>query len=669
MSKIASHLPRWQIASRFASMWRASGHADLDDQELKSRAAHLAARLPMLYLIFALTALLVVYAFYGSASMIQTVVAPSIYISICLMRARYWSNSAVLARDEAVLRKDISRLQYVGPGVIVFAITWIVSLYPGASVFQQGVVHYVVGVMITSGMLTLIDTPRTALLGGLAAATPFCAVLLIFGDLDHAMIALCQVAVTALLSFIAVRYYEDLGQMLKSSRKLRERQIRIEENAADLKVLSTTDPLTGILNRRAILALAEENIADQANAEPWLALLDLDGFKQINDTYGHPVGDEVLQLVANRIRTAQGIDHCGRIGGDEFAFLISGEKTQAQTVAIAERLADSIAAPVEINGICITPRASIGLRKTERMSLGECLERADFALFKAKVSDVAVALFDKAQEQELLFKTRVASDFKDADLEEELDIEFQPIIDFDTRQILSLEALARWKRKDSSVVMPGIFIDLAETTGRICEITDCMISKAIAFASEWPNPVGVHINLSPHDLMREELASFISSTLDATAFPASRVTFEVTETTLITKPEEALSAITSIRALGCRVALDDFGTGFSSLAYLDRFPFDQVKLDREFARKFGVGTTSAAIASTVFELCQKLRMDCTVEGIECFEQAVLARNMGMRRMQGYYFAKPLKHDAVCAMLANGEWHEDFPEEAAKRSAG
>lgn len=632
-------------------MWRAGGYSDLDERELKRRAAHLSARLPVLYLIFALTALLIVSTFYSSASVIQIVIAPAIYISLCLLRARYWRRKAVFAREEARLRKDIERLQFVGPAIIVFAITWIVSLYPGADPFQQGVIHYVIAIMITSGILTLIDTPRTAILGGLAAAVPFCAVLLIYGDVGHALIALCQVFVTALLAIVAVRYYEDLGQLLFASRQLKARQSAIEQNAAELEILSSTDPLTGILNRRAILAIAAQEISDTDVPEPWLALLDLDGFKQINDSYGHPVGDFVLQAVARRMGAEPGISQFGRIGGDEFAFLMTGEKSEEDALAIAKRLARSVAEPLEINGIRIEPRISIGLRKTDRLTLSECLERADFALFKAKGTPDSVALFDEEQEKELLFKNRVAADFKRADLNHELEIEFQPIIDFDTGRILSVEALARWKRSGSSVVMPGIFIELAESTGRIGEITDCMIEKALGMAATWPHDVDIQINLSPQDLVREELAGHVRECLAAADFPARRVTFEVTETTLVTKPGQVVETITALRKLGCKVALDDFGTGYSSLAYIDRFPFDQIKLDREFARKLGEGKTSMAVASTVFALCQSLELDCTIEGIETREQALLARSLGMRRMQGYYFARPLKPDALLAILA------------------
>lgn len=638
------------LQGRFARMWRAGGYSHLDESELKRRAAHLSARLPMLYLIFVATALLIIAVFAGTASIIKTALIPSIYIAICLMRARHWSRKSVLARDTKKLRKDINRLQFVGPAIIVFAIIWIVSLYPEADPFQRGVIHYVIAVMITSGILTLIDTPRTAILGGLAAVAPFCIALIYYGDFSHALIAICQFIITGLLMSIAVQYYEDLGQLLSSSRQLRERQAAIEKNAAELEILSSTDPLTAILNRRAILAAATEQIADTTKPGPWLALLDLDGFKQTNDSYGHLVGDEVLKMVAQRIVEEPGVCQAGRIGGDEFAFLIKGEASEEEAVAIAERLARSIAHPMEINGIQLKQRTSIGLRKTARMTLGDCLERADFALFKAKGSAKSVALFDAEQEQELLFNNRVAADFKSADLNHEIEIAFQPIIDFDAKHVLAVEALARWKRRSSSVVMPNIFIELAESTGRMSEITDCMISKSLLMASEWPKQVGIQINLSPQDLLRQELPNHIQDSLKAAKIPASRVTFEVTETTIMVSEKKALLTIQAIRALGCRIALDDFGTGYSSLAYIDRFPFDQIKLDREFARKIAEGETSAAVASTVFALSQKLGLECTIEGIETEEQALFARTLGMRRMQGFYFSRPLCQDALIEML-------------------
>lgn len=640
------------LKARFARMWRAGGYSDLDELDLKRRAAHLAARLPPLYYIFAATALLIVCVFAGTTSLFQTVVAPSLYIAVCLKRARYWNKTAVYHRDEDKVRRDINRLQFVGPAIIVFAIIWIVSLYPGADAFQRGVIHYVIAIMITSGILTLIDTPRTAILGGLAAAAPFCTVLILYGDFSHALVALCQLVVTALLIMVALRYYEDLGQLLSSTRQLRERQIAIESNAAELKVLSSTDPLTGILNRRAILAVADEEIGNRNHPEPWLGLLDLDGFKQINDSYGHSVGDGVLQAVAQRMSEQEGIAQVGRIGGDEFAFLMAGEKSQKEAIATARRLARSIAHPLVINGIHLEPRTSIGLRKTDRMTLSECLERADFALFKAKVSDEPVALFDVEQEKELLFKNKVSADFKSADLNRELEIAFQPIVDFDNGRVLSVEALARWKRRGSSVVMPNIFIELAESTGRIGEITDCMITKALLMAAQWPDNVDIQINLSPQDLLRKELPRHVQTSLDGAGIAASRLTFEVTETTIMSNERQVLRTIQALRGLGCKIALDDFGTGYSSLAYIDRFPFDQIKLDREFARKLGKGQSSKAVISTVFALSRELGLECTIEGIETKEQAMLARSAGMRRMQGYHFAMPLTQEALLAMLTD-----------------
>lgn len=638
------------VASNFARMWQAGGYSDLDDLELRQRGAHLSARLPFLYLIFALTALLVATSFYTSVNLVQGVLVPAIYIIICLSRALYWQEKKVRQRDIAKVRKDIAKLQYVGPAIILIAISWIISMYPEADFVQQGVVHYVIAIMITSGMLTLIDTPRTAIIGGLAASIPFCVALFTYGSSVHVFTAICQICVTLLLVVIGLQYYLDLGKMLASEKELKERQVTLQKNAADLEILSSTDPLTGILNRRAIFAIAEEEIIDTSKPGPWLALLDLDEFKQINDNYGHHVGDHVLQVVAERICCEQKVTNVGRIGGDEFFFLLSGEESAEDALKIATRLANYIAEPFEMNGLQLQPLVSIGLRKTARMSLSDCLERADFALFKAKESNTLVALFDAEQEKELLHKNKVAAAFKVADLNREIEVEFQPIFDFDTKKILSVEALARWKRNETSVIMPDIFIDLAESTGRIAEITDCMIEKALRFASGWPGEVGVQINLSPQDLLRDNLVEHVAASIKKADVEAQRVTFEVTETMLVTNPSKVAPTIAHIRALGCKVALDDFGTGYSSLAYLDRFPFDQIKLDREFARKLAPEAPSAAVASTVFMLSQQLGADCTIEGIETEEQALIARRIGIRRMQGFFFARPMKHKRLLEMF-------------------
>jgi diguanylate cyclase (GGDEF)-like protein len=631
-------------------------HLKTDDNELlRAQFSSFRSNVPLLYAILIINTLAISITSLQVDQLSKTLFVPLIISTFALVRAIWWFRQTEPNKlSNAQISTYLKRTCILAVVQTILFTVWVIWVYQGADAFTRSNLTFFLALSQVSTVFCLMTLRVAAMLVALVSTVSF---VLYFSWVDDWKLlpqALVLGCVCIGMAIVTHGFNRSFYEVVQSRRALRLRQEETARLNEENRRIAFTDPLTGLPNRRAIFAIAEEAIADENNPSPWLGLLDLDNFKQINDTYGHSAGDRVLQRVAEQIANDVKVLHAGRIGGDEFAFILDGNEEADSAIEISENLAQSISNPLVVNGLNLHPRGSIGLRKTERLTLSECLERADFALFKAKESEASVVLFDAEQERELLSRNSVATDFQSAEFDRDLGLDFQPIIDFDTGRVVSVEALARWKRDKMTVVMPDIFIDLAESSGRIGELTDEVIQKAVGFASSWPDDISLQINLSSQDLLRSDLAAHVAAVMAKTKFAPEKVTFEITETVAVMNEAKSSATISQLKGLGCKIALDDFGTGYSSLAYLERYKFDQIKLDREFARKLTKDSPSAAVTSTVFSLCQRLGASCTIEGIETREQALMARHLGMRRMQGYYFSKPVCQADLMDRILNGK---------------
>ncbi|MBN9345294.1 MAG: bifunctional diguanylate cyclase/phosphodiesterase, partial [Devosia sp.] len=382
-------------------------------------------------------------------------------------------------------------------------------------------------------------------------------------------------------------------------------------------------------------------------------LLDLDHFKAVNDMLGHPVGDVLLVSVANRLRDVLGPDvTVARLGGDEFAVILCRHDGENEIAAIAMRLIETVGAPHPVNGQPVRVGASIGIAVAGRATRpDELFKNADIALYAAKTeARGAHRFFEPSMHIELMQRQALRSDLANAIERGEFALAYQPLVDLRTDRVASFEALLRWNHPRRGPISPEEFIPVAEESGLIVPIGEWVLRQAAREAMRWPADVAVAVNLSPRQFATDGLADTVKRVLAETGLQASRLELEITETVLMRDSNTNLETLRRLRNAGVRIALDDFGTGFSSLGYLQRFPFSKIKIDRAFVSGLPGSEESQAIVRSVIGLGQSLGMKVTAEGVETPAQLAWVRN-GCDEAQGYLLSRPVAAAEVFGVLA------------------
>jgi len=373
-------------------------------------------------------------------------------------------------------------------------------------------------------------------------------------------------------------------------------------------------------------------------------LLDLDGFKAINDAFGHPIGDELLKAVAERLRgILRETDTIARMGGDEFAIVQVGTENDEVVTSLARRLIDVISKPYEIRGQHMSVGASIGiaLAPADGDTADQLIKNADLALYQAKAQGRGTyCSYDKELSVSIQPRQSLEADLRRALAAGEFDLHYQPIVNLETYQIVGVEALMRWRHPERGMILPGEFIPVAEKSGLIIPLGEWAIRQACTQASAWPDHIKVAVNLSPLQFKGRGLLKVVASALAASGLPASRLELEITETVLLGHTEANVGTLHKLRDLGVRIELDDFGTRYSSLSYLQKFPFDKIKIDQCFIKKLTFEDNSLKIVRAAVMLARSLGLKTTAEGVETKEQLDAVRFEGCDEAQGYFFGRP-----------------------------
>lgn len=432
-----------------------------------------------------------------------------------------------------------------------------------------------------------------------------------------------------------------------------------ERRQAEQKIdwLARHDALTEIANRHHFREQLEGWFGLQQTAGGFaLHWIDLDHFKEINDTLGHPVGDALLKSVAKRLHmTLRGSDIVARLGGDEFAILQAGA-SQAEATRLAKRLIRALAEPHHVLGHRVTASASIGiaLAPKDGSDPGELMKNADLALYHAKTSGRSTYAYFRPEhaQQTTGNRRQLENDLKSALSEGQLELHYQPIVDLKQKIVTSFEALMRWHHPKLGTIAPGDFIPLAEQTGLIVEMGKWALHQACGDACDWPEQVKVTVNVSPAQFENGDLYKVVKGALDASGLDPRRLELEITETVLLRDEAKVHSALHKLRELGVRIALDDFGTAYASLSYLRSFPFDTIKIDRSFMRDLDDPQRPDCIAITnaVVALAKQLQMNTVAEGVETADHLRTVAMAGCE-VQGFYFSKPVQASEVQAILA------------------
>lgn len=428
------------------------------------------------------------------------------------------------------------------------------------------------------------------------------------------------------------------------------------QNSREGSDLAYTDPLTGLGNQRRFVDKVDRLISDRSEdpAPFTVGILDLDGFKPINDLFGHRAGDDILIQVAMRLRAAMdGHSAVTRIGADEFAFLYPMVFSEEAASEKAKMLIEILSAPYDVGERTARLSASVGcsLFYSGDETTEILLHKAETALYQAKRSGRGkVVVYTREMEEAAKRVTRIEQALRRAVSAGEVEPHFQPIVDLKNRRVVGFEALARWTDRDLGFVSPVTFIPIAEERGIIGPLSQLVLRKATEAARNWPSDLFLSFNLSPSQLVDQNTGLHILAILDRTGFDPRRLEIEITETGLMTDPASAEKIVNDLRRVGIRVSLDDFGTGQSSLGRLREFHFDKLKIDRAFVSSILDDRPSEHIIRAILAMCEGLGMDVVAEGIEEEAQADRLVQFGCAGGQGYLFGKPVDADATLGYL-------------------
>ena len=417
------------------------------------------------------------------------------------------------------------------------------------------------------------------------------------------------------------------------------------------------DALTNLPNRTLFREQLEQALRLVKRSDQLAVLcLDLDHFKDINDSLGHPVGDALLKEVARRLGQCIGEnDTVARLGGDEFAFVQFCNDCDATAVAaLASHVVESIAAPYDIGGHQLVIGVSVGisLAPEDGKNPDELLKNADLALYRAKADGRGTyRFFEAGMDARAQARRLLELDLRLALRRDEFEVHYQPIRVVATDEVVVFEALVRWNHSQRGMIAPANFIPLTEETGLIVQLGDWVLRRACMDAAGWSRKVGVAVNLSPVQFKNPNLVSSVTAALHSSGLPADRLELEITESVLLQNSEGTLAILHEFRAMGVKISLDDFGTGYSSLSYLRSFPFDKIKIDRSFVSELATRNDSMAIIRAVTGLGKSLGIATTAEGVETSAQLELLRQEGCTQAQGYLFSKPRPAADVESMLA------------------
>jgi diguanylate cyclase (GGDEF)-like protein len=424
-----------------------------------------------------------------------------------------------------------------------------------------------------------------------------------------------------------------------------------ETAMAHLAHLASHDSLTGLANRSLLIdVLGDFERSGKATGAVGLLMVDLDGFKAVNDKFGHAIGDALLKSIATRLASSAGPrDTVARIGGDEFAVLrFSDHPDPHSLAAFGKALLQRLHEPFEIDRHVLKLGASIGIAPAMDGTLAPdtVLSRADLALYRAK-SDGRnrVVAFEPEMETAILSRRELAADLDAALDAGAIEVHYQPIVDADSRSVLAMEALARWQHPRQGAITPAVFIPLAEETGQIFRLGELVLERACRNARSWPADVKIAVNVSPIQVAQDNFPDLVRRYLAKSGLPATRLEIELTESALLADYSRVRRTLEELRALGIRIVLDDFGTGFASLSNLNNFAVDKIKVDRSFISQLGGHKGSTAIVEASTMIADAFDVMVTAEGVETQEQFRLLRRMGIVQLQGFLFGVPAPADA------------------------
>ncbi|MCZ4271553.1 EAL and GGDEF domain-containing protein [Maritalea porphyrae] len=441
-----------------------------------------------------------------------------------------------------------------------------------------------------------------------------------------------------------------------------ELELRVEERTADLQHMANHDVLTGTLNRTAFVKQIEVRLAESGDLKAAFIVLDLDGFKNVNDCYGHAAGDLLLQIVAERLKQRMdGRTLVSRLGGDEFGIcIISTEIDAAGAKQICEDIERTLAAKIKLGSCEVFVGCSFGIFMIENSTtpIAEAYKSADIALYRAKKSTTQTIMqFEDKMAEEAAYRHKLEQDLRKAVNEGSLGVAFQPQVVVQGEQLVGFEALARWQHPEFGAIRPDLFIQIAEQTGLINELGKQVLDRACLETAKlnrsFDKSFRISVNLSSRQFDDHKLVDYIANACRTHSISPDMLELEVTENLFLNNSDQTKATLDAIRELGARVALDDFGTGYSSLGYLRRFEIDRIKLDRSFIKDVNWSASDQRIVRGIISLAQSLNISTIAEGVETDQQREFLEECACDEIQGFYYGVPSSADVLTDLMSKG----------------
>lgn len=612
---------------------------------LKAQYRAFTRQMPMMYFILLSSTWALAMTHMRIAPAWLTLGVPALLTGGCLLRVIFWLRTKNSDPSPDLAHAALLRTNRLAGGIAVAFTLWSFALIPYGDAYTRSHVAFYMAITVISCIFCLMYVRSAAFIVTLIVNGAFIAFFASTAQPTFVAIAINVLLVCTGMMSILLTNYRNFESMVVSKQQS-------EALSCENFKLANLDSLTRLGNRRAFFAELETELARaQANGVRLaLGVMDLDGFKPVNDLYGHSVGDRLLAEVAARLSTTLTASTAFRLGGDEFAIIAPLPPENTQLVINANAIAAKLREPYRLPEGTVHISASMGIAVFPELALNceQLFERADYALYHAKKRQRGGAvLFDTDHEYQINFEAKIESALKQADLENELSVVFQPIIDVRGPQTIGFEALARWDSPQLGKISPACFIPIAERAGIVGSLTKPLLWKALAAASLWGPSLRLSFNLSAHDLNSNDSVLMLVGIIQRSGFDPTRLDLEITETAFAHDFEQVTQSVETLRRLGCGISLDDFGTGYSSLTRLHALPLTKFKIDRSFVKDLHLRPSSYKIVKSLLALSADMGLDCVIEGVETGEELAALTALGGTSVQGYLFAPPLlEHEAA-----------------------
>jgi diguanylate cyclase (GGDEF)-like protein len=637
------------------------------NQDAFIRAQHdaISQLIPVLYIVIIIACLALSISIAASTPYWAALSLPIALLVPIAFRLRYWlsvqGKSDVMPIEK--VRRDVLHTNYLGPLIaLLFTISSVLLMSKGALHYElAGIATWVLA--ITSAFC-LAAAPVASLAIVVSASVPLTVTLFLSASPLLQTMSGVVILVSTQVAYMLVRNYISFFDMVHSKVELQKSKEAAETAEQISTMLANTDHLTALPNRRYFEQMLVDTImpGKLITENRVVGILDLDGFKSVNDVYGHNAGDEVLIQVATRLKTIFGSTaRVARMGGDEFAFLTTDSELSLLTGEIQSSLSEPYTVhPNRIVRLACSIGAAIHHQnETDPLKL---IAQADIALYQSKANGKGVStLFTPVMELANLERARIEQGLRKAISNDELGVQYQPIYEVATNRLAGFEALARWNDAELGSISPAVFIPIAEESGLVGPLTELMLRKAATAAAAWPSELYLSFNVSAEQLVRESAGLRFVAVLAECGLSPSRLEVEVTETAIMKDLNAALRTLENLKTAGARISLDDFGTGFSSLSQIRNLPLSKIKIDRSFIDSILADEKTRGLVETIVTMCRTLDIKCTAEGVEHQDQLTELRRIGCHSAQGYLLARPMSLASARRLIDKA-----YPSEISKR---